>query len=93
MVYKTDQITLDPGEPEDPINLINVAQFQDGKIIESYTEELSDDAFSSEPFEEKDAENGGDPGPSSKLARSEPARRPSRPADPEPIPTPPSRPR
>lgn len=67
MVKDTDKITFEPGEPEDPVNIINAVRFENGKIIESSTEELSEDAFGSEPFVEKEAEEAGDTSPPAKL--------------------------
>jgi serine protease AprX len=67
MSDEQEQIVLEPGEPEDPFNVINVAAIEDAKIVELNVEELPEDAFSSEPFEEKETEDGEEPQPPEKI--------------------------
>jgi hypothetical protein len=67
MSEEQEQTTLEPGEPEDRVNVINVARIEKAKIVELNVEELPEDAFSSEPFEEKETEDGEEPRPAEKI--------------------------
>jgi serine protease AprX len=67
MSDENERTTLEPGESEDPFNVINVAAIEDAKIVELNVEELPEDAFSSEPFEEKETEDGEEPRPPEKI--------------------------
>jgi len=67
MSDEKEKITLEPGESEDLVNVVNVARIEEAKIVESYVEELPEDAFSSEPFEEKEERDGGEPRPPEKI--------------------------
>ncbi|MBA3451123.1 MAG: S8 family serine peptidase [Chloroflexia bacterium] len=46
---------FEPGEPEDPVDVINIVRLDGAKITESFTENLPNDAISSEKFEQKEA--------------------------------------
>ena len=63
--------TSTPGEPgpvqEDPFNQINAALIEEGKITERSVSEIPEDAFTKEPFDEKDAKDQGEERPPEKI--------------------------
>src|SRR5512145_3201547 len=60
-------VNLEPGQPEDPLNVINIARIERSRIIEPSAEAIPEDAFSSEQFEEKEAQDRGEPRPPEKI--------------------------
>ncbi len=56
-----------PREDEDPVNKINAALLENGKIVKFSADEIPKDAFSQQPFEEKTPEDEGEEQPQEKI--------------------------